>query len=76
MAVTLQLLYIIDLDASSQVLRAYMVMDLVWQDPRLVWEPEEFDGRSAIVVQCDSLWIPDDFVINAIAIDQVAPERF
>ncbi|CAJ0926188.1 unnamed protein product, partial [Mesorhabditis belari] len=76
MTVTLQILYVIDLDAARQVLRAYMALDITWQDIRLAWDPEEFDGIPSMTVQCDSLWIPEDFMMNIIAIDEIHPDRF
>ncbi|CAJ0953741.1 unnamed protein product, partial [Mesorhabditis belari] len=76
MTVTLQILYVIDLDAARQVLRAYMSLDIIWQDIRLAWDPEEFDGIPSMTVQCDSLWIPEDFMMNIIAIDEIHPDRF
>ncbi|CAJ0926183.1 unnamed protein product, partial [Mesorhabditis belari] len=76
MTIILQILYVIDLDAAQQMLRAYMDLELTWQDIRLAWDPEEFDGIPSMTVQCDSLWIPNDFVANAIAIDEILPDRF
>ncbi|XP_035797183.1 5-hydroxytryptamine receptor 3B isoform X2 [Amphiprion ocellaris] len=38
------------------------VLDVVWTDEFLVWDPEEFDGINEISLSSDAIWIPDVIV--------------
>ncbi len=35
-----------------------------WTDPRLVWDPEEYDNLDVIVVHPDMLWLPSCVLDN------------
>lgn len=41
-----------------------MELEIIWQDIRLAWNASDFDGLNALWIQCDSIWVPDDFPIN------------
>ncbi|KAL7844292.1 hypothetical protein SRHO_G00228310 [Serrasalmus rhombeus] len=35
------------------------VLDVIWKDEFLVWDPEEFDGITEISLSSDAIWVPD-----------------
>ncbi|XP_055796224.1 5-hydroxytryptamine receptor 3A-like [Salvelinus fontinalis] len=35
------------------------VLDVIWTDEFLVWDPEEFDGITEISLSSDAIWVPD-----------------
>ena len=39
-------------------------MGLIWQDDRLSWDLEEFNGIAAISVNLHDIWTPDVQIIN------------
>ncbi|CAJ0923123.1 unnamed protein product, partial [Mesorhabditis belari] len=62
--ITIQLLYIFNLDMAQQYLSTYIELALTWQDVRLAWKPENFDEVSTIWVHCDQVWTPENIVDN------------
>jgi len=35
-----------------------------WMDERLAWNPSEFENISHIIVDIESMWVPDVTLIN------------
>ncbi|KAL7853893.1 hypothetical protein AOLI_G00207370 [Acnodon oligacanthus] len=35
------------------------VLDVIWKDEFLMWDPEEFDGITEISLSSDAIWVPD-----------------
>ncbi|KAJ3589338.1 hypothetical protein NHX12_010183 [Muraenolepis orangiensis] len=38
------------------------VLNVIWTDEFLVWDPEEFDGITEISLSSDAIWVPDVIV--------------
>ncbi|CAJ0947379.1 unnamed protein product, partial [Mesorhabditis belari] len=73
--IKLQLLALVELDVVRQTLRAYIEVEMGWQDIRLAWNRSAYD-IGLLWVHCDSIWTPEDFVTNTIQITEVYPDRF
>jgi len=59
-------LSIIDLDYDpSDILSASTWFKAAWEDYRLKWDPEHYDGLSSIKIPASRIWTPDLSVYNA-----------
>uniref|UniRef100_A0A3P9PLT8 5-hydroxytryptamine receptor 3B n=1 Tax=Poecilia reticulata TaxID=8081 RepID=A0A3P9PLT8_POERE len=38
------------------------VLDVIWRDEFLVWNPEDFDGITELSLSSDAIWVPDIIV--------------
>ncbi|CAJ0947116.1 unnamed protein product, partial [Mesorhabditis belari] len=89
--VTVQMIYIVNLDMAQQNLLTYVELELIWQDVRLAWEPENFEKVPTIWIHCDQVWAPENIAENVsrekfsfsnvktenvISIEEVFPDRF
>jgi len=60
-------LSIIDLDYDpSDILSASTWFKAAWEDYRLKWDPEHYDGLSSIKIPASRIWTPDLSVYNAV----------
>ncbi|KAM3185304.1 hypothetical protein ACTXT7_006659 [Hymenolepis weldensis] len=55
----LGLLQLIDLDEVNQILTTNVWVELEWTDSKLIWEPEDFGGVTALFIPSELLWLPD-----------------
>ncbi|VDL61889.1 unnamed protein product [Hymenolepis diminuta] len=60
----LGLLQLIDLDEVNQILTTNVWVELEWTDSKLVWEPEDFGGVTALFIPSELLWLPDLLLYN------------
>lgn len=35
-----------------------------WQDERLIWDPNEYNGLETLRMPCDKIWLPDIVLYN------------
>jgi hypothetical protein len=47
-----------------QILTSQAWLKIIWNDPRLAWDPEEWDGINEISLDASQLWIPDIVLYN------------
>ncbi|XP_022103887.1 neuronal acetylcholine receptor subunit alpha-4-like [Acanthaster planci] len=55
---------IVDVDEKNQVFTSKVWMKQVWTDPKLHWNPEDFEGIKNIKVPTSKIWIPDILIYN------------
>ena len=60
----LALKQVISIDEKNQVLNALVYVTQMWYDPRLVWNPSDYDDLDEIRIPAKSIWIPDTILIN------------
>ncbi|KAL5963456.1 Acetylcholine receptor subunit beta-like 2 [Taenia solium] len=60
----LGLLQLMDLDEVNQILTTNVWVELEWTDSRLIWEPEDFGGVTALFIPSEQLWLPDLLLYN------------
>ena len=42
-------------------------MEMVWTDPRLVWNPDEFGRIDSIRINAKHIWLPDITTYNTVS---------
>ncbi|XP_064607615.1 neuronal acetylcholine receptor subunit alpha-2-like isoform X2 [Liolophura sinensis] len=65
----LSLLRLVDLNEHLQELVLDVMLRKTWADPRLAWEPDDFDGIEQMRVPVQKLWKPDIVLYNNAADD-------
>uniref|UniRef100_A0A158QII8 Neur_chan_LBD domain-containing protein n=1 Tax=Rodentolepis nana TaxID=102285 RepID=A0A158QII8_RODNA len=60
----LGLLQLMDLDEVNQILTTNVWVELEWTDSKLVWEPKDFGGVTALFIPSELLWLPDLLLYN------------
>ncbi|OWA51487.1 Acetylcholine receptor subunit alpha-L1 [Hypsibius exemplaris] len=58
------LTHIFDLDERNQVLTTMIWLNQEWQDELLTWNPADFSGLRALIIPCQSIWLPDIVLFN------------
>ncbi|VDK40055.1 unnamed protein product [Taenia asiatica] len=51
-------------DEVNQILTTNVWVELEWTDSRLIWEPEDFGGVTALFIPSEQLWLPDLLLYN------------
>ena len=59
---SLYLNQIITIIEQQQILVINVFLDHEWIDPRLAWDPNEYENISLLRINADSLWTPDTFI--------------
>ncbi|KAJ8043093.1 Neuronal acetylcholine receptor subunit alpha-3 [Holothuria leucospilota] len=55
---------IIDVDERNQILTTKVWLHQSWNDYRLSWDPDEYDGITEIKVPINYVWLPDILIYN------------
>lgn len=55
---------LVSIDEKKQIMTGSFYIGQAWYDPRLGWNPLDYDNISLITVPADNIWIPDTYVIN------------
>ena len=55
---------VVSIDEKNQIMTSNSYMGLYWQDERLTWNPNDFNGVTDTLIPTNLLWIIDLFVIN------------
>ncbi|CAJ0574917.1 unnamed protein product, partial [Mesorhabditis spiculigera] len=66
MWISLQMLYMTDLDVSRQIMSAFLQIELNWTDIRLTWDPQKYGGVDSLYIDSSLLWMPADVVGSSI----------
>lgn len=53
-----------DMDEVNQVLTTSVWLEQEWQDERLIWDPNEYNGLETLRMPCDKIWLPDIVLYN------------
>jgi hypothetical protein len=65
--VILSLRQVVTLDEKNQILTTSFYLLLSWNDPRLSWKPENYNGIKTITVPASNFWLPDLAILNAVS---------
>ena len=60
----MQLKQIINVNEINQIITTSSYFYVLWYDPRLVWNPTDYNSTIFIRVQANLLWLPDLYVLN------------
>ena len=60
----LQLKQITEVNEISQKITTSSYLFAVWTDPRLMWNPGDYNNATYITIQANKLWLPDLCVLN------------
>lgn len=60
----LTLIQLADMDEVNQVLTTSVWLEQEWQDERLIWDPNEYNGLETLRMPCDKIWLPDIVLYN------------
>lgn len=52
------------LDEKNQILTSNVYLYANWQDPRLQWDPNNYEGLDQIIMPATKIWVPDFAIIN------------
>jgi hypothetical protein len=52
-------------DEKNQILTINICIYLYWNDPRLMWNPDNYSNVDLIKVQANKIWLPDFSIVNA-----------
>ena len=63
--ILLSLKQIVSLDEKNQILTTNFYLMLKWGDPRLMWNPLEYNNISSIIVPANKFWLPDLAIMNS-----------
>ncbi|KAK3288274.1 hypothetical protein CYMTET_4246 [Cymbomonas tetramitiformis] len=55
-----------ELDDREQTLKAVMYLQLMWTDPFLSWDPEQYGGVSMVPLAIDKVWWPNFLVTTSV----------
>lgn len=61
----LTLIQLADMDEVNQVLTTSVWLEQEWQDERLIWDPNEYNGLETLRMPCDKIWLPDIVLYNS-----------
>ncbi|XP_078000484.1 neuronal acetylcholine receptor subunit beta-3-like [Glandiceps talaboti] len=56
---------LIDVDEKYQIITTRVWLHQEWNDTRLQWNPEDYDGLRKIVISMDQIWTPDTALLNS-----------
>ncbi|XP_070580508.1 neuronal acetylcholine receptor subunit beta-3-like [Ptychodera flava] len=56
---------LIDVDEKYQIMTTRVWLHQEWNDTRLQWNPDDYDGLTKIVVTMDTIWAPDTALLNS-----------
>ncbi|XP_071823905.1 acetylcholine receptor subunit delta-like [Apostichopus japonicus] len=65
LSISLQFYAMLDLHERDQTITTASWMTIKWTDPRLTWDPSEFDGVDLVVMYIDEIWTPRVFLANS-----------
>ncbi|KAK2090793.1 5-hydroxytryptamine receptor 3C [Saguinus oedipus] len=46
------------------------ILEVVWDNPFITWNPEECVGINKLTVSAENLWLPDIFIVESMDVDQ------
>jgi nicotinic acetylcholine receptor gamma len=72
-SITMSLGQIVSLDEKNQILTTNVNLYLMWQDPRLIWDPMNYSGVYYIQVPANKFWLPDLSIMNAAGATNLIP---
>ncbi|XP_070174356.1 acetylcholine receptor subunit alpha-like 2 [Littorina saxatilis] len=61
----LTLIQIYDMDEVNQVLTINVWLEQEWEDERLVWDPQDYNGLEILRIPCEKIWLPDIVLYNS-----------
>ncbi|XP_077992175.1 neuronal acetylcholine receptor subunit alpha-2-like [Glandiceps talaboti] len=64
---SLVLYQIIDVDERQQIFKATIWAGQFWIDPRLQWNPSQYNGTSKVVIPTEWIWRPDIVLYNSVS---------
>ncbi len=67
---TLDFKQITSIDEKSQIMTSSSYLITTWIDPRLTWDPKDYNSITKIVVKANKIWVPDLVITNS-ASDEV-----
>ncbi|XP_029633439.1 neuronal acetylcholine receptor subunit alpha-10 isoform X2 [Octopus sinensis] len=56
---------IADMDEVNQVLTTNVWIEQEWNDERLRWKPEDYNGLEKVRIPCEKIWLPDIVLYNS-----------
>ncbi|ELU12836.1 hypothetical protein CAPTEDRAFT_91864, partial [Capitella teleta] len=62
--VTIHLQSLQEMDEKNQILTSVLWIAAFWNDPRLAWDPDEYEGTASISIHQTKLWTPDLILLN------------
>ncbi|CAF1098898.1 unnamed protein product [Adineta ricciae] len=60
----LSLAQLIDVDEKNQIITTNQWLTMSWFDPKLTWNPSEWDNVSLLHIKYDKVWLPDIVLYN------------
>ncbi|CAF1325432.1 unnamed protein product [Adineta steineri] len=60
----LSLAQLIDVDEKNQIITTNQWLTMSWLDPKLTWNPLEWDNVSLLHIKYDKIWLPDIVLYN------------
>ncbi|CAF3237092.1 unnamed protein product [Rotaria socialis] len=60
----LSLAQLIDVDEKNQIITTNQWITMVWPDPKLRWNPLDWDNVSLLHIKYDNVWLPDIVLYN------------
>ena len=64
LSLRMQLKQIINVNEINQIITTSSYFYVVWNDPRLAWDPADYNSTIIIRVQANLIWLPDLYVLN------------
>lgn len=55
---------LLGLDEKNQILTSYLWVRQRWKDPKLTWNPAQFNNITEIRIPCHKVWLPDIVLYN------------
>ncbi|CAF1348277.1 unnamed protein product [Rotaria magnacalcarata] len=60
----LSLAQLIDVDEKNQIITTNQWLTMSWFDPKLIWNPSDWDNVSLLHIKYDKIWLPDIVLYN------------
>ncbi|UJR21933.1 hypothetical protein I4U23_025002 [Adineta vaga] len=60
----LSLAQLIDVDEKNQIITTNQWLTMIWPDPKLRWNPSNWDNVSLLHIKYDKVWLPDIVLYN------------
>ncbi|CAF3530377.1 unnamed protein product [Rotaria sp. Silwood1] len=60
----LSLAQLIDVDEKNQIITTNQWITMIWRDPKLRWNPLDWDNVSLLHIKYDKVWLPDIVLYN------------
>ncbi|CAJ0575773.1 unnamed protein product, partial [Mesorhabditis spiculigera] len=64
-----------NIDQQQETIHFFNEIVLLWNDPRLAWDPAQFEDSDIVKVRHDYIWIPDLIYDNTIDSVNLVPEQ-